>query len=270
MPTASCLRRIVVGVDGSSGADVALDWSRRVVGVDGTLHVVHVVVDDEPVPEHDDDVLVVRAPTVVTGIAHLAEQVGADAVVVGHHPRPRFGPRVVGHVTARLLDESPRPVIVVPEHAPPSDDAPIVVGVGVADPTRAALRWGMVMARDTGRGLSLVHALAARSMFRPDGLLDLVAWYLDSSVLTSWREEDVAELAAEVRDETDGPAGYEIDVRHDRVGHRLVEAGEGAGILVIGRHDPVFDVEQAMAAYLHHALTHAPCPVALIPASWIA
>jgi hypothetical protein len=57
-------------------------------------------------------------------------------------------------------------------------------------------------------------------------------------------------------------------VRRDRVGHRLVEAGHGAGVLVIGRRDPVFDAEQAMAPYLHHALTHAPCPVALIPASW--
>ena len=38
-----------------------------------------------------------------------------------------------------------------------------------------------------------------------------------------------------------------------------------AVLLVIGRGEPPFLRHRAMAPYLHHALVHAPCPIAVVP-----
>jgi hypothetical protein len=36
-------------------------------------------------------------------------------------------------------------------------------------------------------------------------------------------------------------------------------------LLVIGRSEPPFVGQHVMAPYLHHALAHAPCPIAVVP-----
>jgi nucleotide-binding universal stress UspA family protein len=119
---------------------------------------------------------------------------------------------------------------------------------------------------DAPGGLSLVHAHGPRTVFRPDGVLDVLAYHLDPGVLPSWVEADLLELAEQVRD----AAGVDVDlrlvVRPGRTGPTLVEAGEGAQLLVVGRGEPPFVRRHALAPYLRHALVHASCPVAVVPA----
>ncbi|MDJ0770168.1 MAG: universal stress protein [Ilumatobacter sp.] len=286
--------RLVVGLDGSDESMVALRWAAAALQPGGNLHAVHVVSamgelaadavmgDSVSFRHHredeldrwleplDDDECEVEgrvvegtpAPELLAAAAHLEP----DAIVVGHHPKSRFGPQLVGSVTAELLRETECPVIVVPGTWDPQSaaDAPIVVGVGVGEATHAAIRFGLSMALDTGAGLSLVHALGPRSMFRPDGMLDVLAYYVDPSLLPQWVEEDLWETASEIEASTEHGVEMSLTVERGRIGHKLLQAGEHAQLLVIGRGEPPFR-GRTMAPFLHRALTHATCPIAVVP-----
>lgn len=296
--TGSLLDDVVVGLDGSDESAVALQWAAAALPPSSGLYAVHVmnpadelamdavladsvkerhrreadlaerwlapVRDRDPAPHP-----LVREGTVATELLTVAREVGADAIVVGHHPNIRRGPRLVGHVTGELLKHSEFPVIIVPAawEPHPASTAPVVVGVGVSRGTRAAIRWALTKMDVAVSGLSLVHAFGRRSIFRPDGLLDLLAFHLDPSVLPTWVEEDVTALADRIREEAGlDEVGLSISVAPGRTGPALVEAGRGARLLVIGRGEPPFVRRHAIAPYLRHALVNAPCPIAVIPA----
>jgi nucleotide-binding universal stress UspA family protein len=290
---------LVVGVDGSREAAAAIGWAAAALVPGGRLHAVHVLAPAEelaldavlgdsvtmrhhrereladvwlaPVRDTGVDVRESVVEGAVSGcLLDVAADVGADAVVVGHHGRARVGPQVVGHVTGDLLHHSSLPVVVVPEGWDPESatGVPVAVGVGVAEPTRAAIRWAMKRAGVTGSGLLLVHALGHRSLFRSNGLLDVLAFHLDPTVIPGWVEEDLLALAEEIRAETGESVEMTISVDPGRIGARLVEAGERARLLVIGRGEPPLLRRHVLAPYLHHAIVHAPCPIAVVPTDW--
>jgi nucleotide-binding universal stress UspA family protein len=287
---------LVVGLDGSAESTTALRWAAAALAPDGCLQAVHALaptgelafdaalgdsvalrhqVERElaetwlaPIAGHDVHVRpTVVEDSVATGLIALADEVDADGIVVGHHPEARFGPQVVGHVTADLLRHSDRPVIVVPRDWDPAlaEVLPVAVGVGVSEPTRVAIRWAMSRAGATGSGLLLVHALGHRSLFRTDGLFDVLAYHLDPKVIPEWVEDDLAALALEIQEQTGEQVEMTLSVDPGRIGARLVEAGERARLLVIGRGEPPFLRRRVMAPYLRHAIAHAPCPVAVVP-----
>ena len=286
----------VVGLDGSESSRAALRWAVAQVGPEGRVHAAHVVpVDDRPLlggpdpapamaepgrelcerwiadagpgPDAARVEPVVRAGDVADELVQIARDAGADAIVVGHHAQARFGPRVVGHVTASLLHVSERPVVVVPVDWTPdrTDGRAVAVGVGVAG-TEAALHWALAQDDAIRAGLLLAHAYGPRSMFRPDGWLDVLAYYLDPTVLPDWVEQDMLELADRLRDEVGVEVEVSVSVESGRAGARLVEAGSDASMLVVGRGEPPFVRSQALAPYLRHAIVHAPCPVVVVPA----
>lgn len=296
MGTRPTLREIVVGVDGSEASDAALRWAADHVAPGGRVHAVHVVgyvdelaVDaalgdsvamrhrrdrelaartDETLAGLDRDVewgTEVREGAVAATLTDVGRQRDADAIAVGHHPSPRFGARVVGHVTADLIAHSDRPTIVVP--AAWRDDvggSPVVVGVGVTAATRAALRWGLDRAADEQTGIVLVHALGPRSLFRPDGALDVLGYYLDPAVVTRWVEEDVEEVAQQISAEAGADVEMTISIAPGRIGRRLLDAGDRARLLVVGLGGAPFR-RHAMARSLRTVVAGAVCPVAIVP-----
>ncbi len=289
---------VVVGLDGSTESSAALCFAVAVLPERTRLHAVHVI---RPVEELARDAVLsdsVRdrhrreadladcwlAPARESGLdvrprvsegaiadtlMAVADEVGADAIVVGHHARAHVGPGLVGAVTGDLLHHAERPVIMVPDSWR-ADDArshPVVVGVGVARGTRAAIRWALGHTDVGTVGLSLVHALGPRSVFRPDGLLDVIAYHIDPSVLSEWIENDLTELAEEVREESGADdVSMSVTVSRGRTGQVLVEAGRTASLLVIGRGEPAFVRRHTIAPFLRHAIVDAPCPIAVIPA----
>ena len=88
--------RIVLGLDGSPGADAAAQWCApiRDVGVSCDAR----LVDGEP------------APTIM----ELADEVGATLVVVGRRGRGGLAELVLGSVPRRLTHHCEHPVLVVP------------------------------------------------------------------------------------------------------------------------------------------------------------
>ena len=91
----------------------------------------------------------------------------------------------------------------------------------------------------------------------------MMAYYLDRQIVQRWAIEDLAELAADIA----APAGITLHAPSGAPGPRLVAAASGAAVLVIGRHEGSPLHTPAMVGMLHHALTHALCPVVVVPAT---
>jgi nucleotide-binding universal stress UspA family protein len=270
---------LVVGLDGSSASAAALRWAVDQIVPGRHVHAACVAAPGEaPIDESwIADALggasaaalevVFREGSVADELSALADEVGADAIVVGHHSHPRHGPGVVGQVTAKLLHRADRPLVVVPREWDPATtgDRPVAVGVGVSRGTEAALCWALQRPDLASRGLLLVHAYGPRSLFRPEGWLDVLAYHLDPQVLSTWVEQELLELAGQLQAEFGTDAEVSVSVRPGRAGARLVEAGASASLLVIGRSEPAFVRAHVLASYLRHAIVHAPCPVVVVP-----
>lgn len=278
------MRTLVVGVDGGASSLHALDWAVEAAGPDGVLRVV-TATDAASGPE--DRALVesvtgrladlgarvgeLSASTVegdaADALAASADQLHADAIVVGAHVPPRAMPKRIGRTIRALVEPLRRPLVVVPTPAVVgrSGDAPVIVGVGHSDATEAAVCWAARWADDEGVPLGLVRATVEAPTFGLDGLLEVLAYYIDPSQRAVWTQEDLADFAALAQE----VAGGDLEIATMAVGERpssaLVESSRGASLLVIGRHESTVLGEGHTARLLQHALTHATCPVVVVP-----
>ena len=288
------MRHLIVGVDGSAESLAALSWAASVVGAHGTVHAVHVVEGDDT-PYHRSEAadrleawvatLPNRTSPNVTatnltrtvaggGVAKALVEVasaapGQRAIVVGPHGQSTTLPRRLGSVTAELLRTASCPVIVVREPAdgPLPPGGTIVVAAGQDDATRAALSWAAQVAQERSMAMSLIDASGHRPVFTAEGLIDLLADYIDAGAIRKWAEEDLASLAAEVRRTTGPELQVTWSAPSGAPGPRLVRAASSAALLVVGSaHDGPLS-RRFTVPTLHHVLTHAPCPVAVVPAS---
>jgi len=237
----------VVGIDDAPAARAALGWATEVAREVRDVHV------------DDGDVAL--------GLERAADECDADLVVVGMHEQRRRILRGLGPVVGSLLERTTRPLAVVGEsHTDLEGDGAVVVGVGHGPATQAALRWAADWARARALPLELVRAVPQRPVFRPDGLLDLMAFYIDPTMATEWAAEDLAAFA----DEVDAATGAEVSVGWSvpagSPGAVLVEATDRAQLLVVGLHDRPGRADHDVPAWCRHVLLHAPCPVVFVPA----
>jgi nucleotide-binding universal stress UspA family protein len=180
-------RRVLVGVDRSLGARVAVEHAARRIGAGGTLIVANVVpaLSDalsRAVTEGDDerravaqelverlagDAGVATETRVVDGrpaeaLADLARETGAEEIVVGSRGMGRFA-AALGSVSHALLAHADRPVVVVPQAAAdhPRDGhehgrCTVVVGYDGSAAARVALDYAGERACHGGR-IVVVH-----------------------------------------------------------------------------------------------------------------
>ncbi|HET6549089.1 MAG TPA: universal stress protein [Solirubrobacter sp.] len=181
-------RRVVVGVDRSLSARLALEHAARRIGAGGTLIVASAVppltdaisraVNDleherraatqELVERLAGDAGVNTEARVVDGapaeaLAELARETEADEIVVGSRGMGRFA-AALGSVSHALLAHADRPVVVVPQAAAdhPRDGhehggCTVVVGYDGSPPARAALHYARERSCNGGR-IVAVHA----------------------------------------------------------------------------------------------------------------
>lgn len=185
----SSARRIVVAVDNSRNARLALEHATRRAGTDGQLIVAHVM---HSVPDVVAKAMLIgdeyreiahqlvnqmvgayakgAEPVVLEGppaerIAELARERDAEEIVVGSRGLGRFS-AALGSVSHALLQQADRPVVVVPAAAAdhPRDGRPhgtciVVVGYDDSEPARAALTYAARRSCEGGR-IVAVHAFA--------------------------------------------------------------------------------------------------------------
>ncbi|GAA0516942.1 universal stress protein [Saccharopolyspora thermophila] len=133
----------------------------------------------------------------------------------------------------------------------------IVVGVDGSPGSRAALRWALRYAEQSG---SQVTALIAC------GLPPLIDMVLPAT------EDDVAAQAArelrETVDETTALLGTRIPVEcrvaRDHATRALLEAAQDADLLVVGHRGHGGFVEALLGSVSQHCVHHAPCTVVVV------
>ena len=151
------------------------------------------------------------------------------------------------------------PVAVVPEGWTPDDRRNgVVVGVDVPSRSHAILRQALTEARARRGPLRVLHTWWSPGYFDD---LDM-----DREVSRSWADETAAEIQAvvdELRDGTDD-VPVEIETHHGRPAQVLVDASRSAGLVVVGRHDPLVPAGSHLGPVARAVLRSAECPVLLV------
>ena len=186
------LDRIVVGADLADPSRVALEWVARELAPESALLVVHALRTaprgfleppaSKPSPAVADTARAFVAATLArlvaeigrpetrieiregdpaTVIATIAEEWGADLIVVGPHGGELVPERGVGTTAERLVRTSPIPVLVARgmRGGPPRR---LLVPLDDVDLTPAVLNWAGAIAVRTGATVELAHVLDHR------------------------------------------------------------------------------------------------------------
>ncbi len=292
------MRNLIVGVDGTEASLQALAWAAETVGNTGRLHAVVSVnpwtenlvdkITRDPVGYRDaiESALVeqwtsdagfavgelvtsLSSEAMAPALDGAAQADHADAIVVGAHRGIAVAGGMVkriGHSTNALLRSTKHPVVVVPDGvAVGLDDGNVVVGIGHGDATRSAVRWAAHLARHRRVRIELLHAVGDAPVFQADGPLDLARYEVGAVDQSSWEVGRIGHFA-ELMQALSGP---DLDMRISTppglAALRLDEASDRSALLVLGRHRSMFDRGHHTAQPLRHALTHARCPVVVIP-----
>jgi hypothetical protein len=140
-----------------------------------------------------------------------------------------------------------------------------VVGVGHGDATRSAVRWAAHLARTRRITIELLHATGDAPIFQAEGLLDLARYEFGGADQAAWETGHVEHFAQLMQALTGPELDMAISTPPGLAALRLDDASERSSLLVIGRHRSKLDGGHHTAQPLRHALTHARCPIAVIP-----
>lgn len=281
MSSESVVRSAVVGMDGSAASRAALEWACDSLGRAGVVHAIHVRPDDvTTTPRTDLEGWVAASstgdasirPVVLVGdpserLLQAADEFGADLLAVGSHGQSDPLPQRLGHVARRLLRHTRAPIAIVGDDVSTSATNTVVAGVGHGAATRAALRWATTFAVDHHTGLKLIRAVPDRPLFRSDGLLDVMAWYIDRDMATGWALEDLEAAADAIERSTDDGLTISWSAPSGSPGSVLADTSVGASLLVVGLHEDDHEsaTDHDIPRWLHRVITHAPCPVVVVP-----
>ena len=294
MDTFTSPERIVVGVDGSSAAAHAAAWAAQVAARRGAgLHLLHAlnltgassVLSRLPYEEYRQN-QTKQAEALLDELRAnlLREQPGlwisteisaeeptetlvaatrqAALTVVGTRGHGGFPGLSLGSVGLRLAAHCHGPVVLVPagdgdENAvPDASRAQIVLGVAAREPAEV-IGFAFDLARELGTSVRAVHAWQPIPPYNgyyyiePSVLATAARELLNDALLTARRDYATVECTTSAVCATPAAA--------------LVDTARGARLLVLGAHRRHLPLSIGVGSVLHALLTHAPCPVAVVP-----
>ena len=279
-------RPVVVGV-GTTEVDSALEYAaEEAVRAGCGLHLVHAVhlMPTGPrgtlVPQKDLDLwgretlehavktaegLVAGAVPVTHELCHgtpvevLTEAAGNARTVVLEHRHLSKVARVVNRTVAGGVAAHVRvPVVAVPSGWTRSVGTPVVVaGVDVPERSDEVLAAAVAESRARSATLTVVHSWAMPVHF--DGVPPEPAEH------ARWTDRSKAEVRAALDRLGDESVAIdaEVVVHPGRAVEAILEAAEGADLLVIGRHDPLVPYGSHIGPVARAVLREATCPVLL-------
>ncbi|WIV56409.1 universal stress protein [Amycolatopsis nalaikhensis] len=289
-------RWVMAGYDGSEQARSAVDWAAREAGSRGcALAVVNVVHWPIPgprlVPGTDEATQELTARTQAEALlADLADELGeswpeltvrtsvesgrtaetlaglarqAELLVIGEAGQGGLPRVVLGSTAAEVLHTCERPVVVVRPAGSPDGTGPVVVGVDGSDISSAAVAFACDFADRHRRELVAVHAWTDLPMhaMEPTG-----GWAEDWQDIRRRGQELLAEsLADHARRHPDVVVRRTISL--DRPARALLDAADGAALLVVGSHGRGTLGRLLLGSVSHAMIYHAPCPVAVVHAT---
>lgn len=267
MSTAASSLPIVVGVDGSSAARVAVDWAARDAAMRGAaLKLVNVLIPpavmafpEVPMPSGylqwqeeagrkllDEAAETVRAAVADFPGAHvevttdmvagpavptLADlSTSAQMVVVGCRGGGALARGLLGSVSTGLAHHAHCPVAIIHDEdplMPHPSKAPVVVGVDGSPASEQALAIALDEASMRGVDLVAVHAWSDTGVFEFPGA--------DWSALQAAGEETLGERLAGCQERYPDVLIRRVVVA-DKAAHQLIEQAESAQLLVVGSH----------------------------------
>ncbi|MFD5189092.1 universal stress protein [Streptomyces sp. NPDC058357] len=285
---------VVVGMDGSESSLRALDWAAAEAARSRLpLRIVHAslwehyeglrppVDPEHPVEQVLAERLVDSARDRVRGLrpevdvvadvqpedpvaALVRESHEAAVVVLGSRGRGRIAGMLLGSVGLALAGRSHCPVVVIPARPPrtPAEPGRVVLGIGdAAGPAPAAV---FALAQAASRHGELIAVRAWRS---PAHML-LNRPPLPGSAASAHRREAEEHLGT-VLDALTGQDGSATVVHRSVTqgpAHQvLIEAAEGAELLVVGARRSSGWHGLQLGPVDHAVLHYAPCPVAVVP-----
>lgn len=277
------MKRIVVGVDGSTTAAAALRWAVAEADLHGAVVVAvlawdylnqhHAEGEDRFDPSYGSDKALETLHATLQAVGPsrpVEEQVildrparalleagrGADLLVVGARGLGGFKGLLLGSVSERVLEQAPCLVAVVREHALASTFGAVAVGIDASDTARKALHWAASEARARSVLLHVVHAWQVPSLPPlTSGRVANSSEDVARRVLeTALHDPVVADLRVEGHLSSSGPAQAVLELTDDAA--LIVVGSRGLGRL--GRA-----VLGSTSRQLAH---HASCPLVIVPA----
>jgi nucleotide-binding universal stress UspA family protein len=282
---------IVVGVDGSSGSEHALQWA-----VDDA-HVRHLDVDvvhawSQPVSVYPadlyaepdahrvagarllahalatvDDADADAGPRVASRLVHedaasalLEAAVDAELLVVGTRGRGGFTGLLLGSVSRTCLHLAPVPLVVVPPTWSRRGTRRIVVGVDGSEPSREALGWAVAEAAAHGAGLQVVNVYDLAPLIAPLG----APMPPETEVAGTSSQALLEEMTEGVAD----GSGVEIDLvpANGPTSRTLLDAARDADLLVVGSRGLGGLRRLLVGSVSQQCVYHSTCPVAVVHA----
>jgi nucleotide-binding universal stress UspA family protein len=136
----------------------------------------------------------------------------------------------------------------------------IVVGVDGSPSSRKALSWAAAEAADHGANLTVINVWE-HTLLPPAGSVSVSEHYVpDPSQRTA---EDLVQVIKEELGE-DPPVLVQPQVKQGRPAKVLIEASDGADLLVVGERGHGGFVGLVLGSVSQHVAAYAKCPVAVV------
>jgi nucleotide-binding universal stress UspA family protein len=288
--TSAPRKAVVVGVDGSPTSDLALDWAREEATRKGLpLHIIHAFSFGYPMTS-------IGFGYAIEGLSDLADGVRNDAISRVHRANPELvvtweqpaiGPAgalveasetadtlvvgargmsavrgvLLGSVSVQVAAHARCPVVVVRERpAPPSENAPVVVGVDGSASSTNAISYAFEQASSRDVGLTVVHAWWLDHL---EGASAAAIWTVDWQAFAQEERALVAESLAGWQEKYPDVAVRRHSVRGLPV-EALARQSENACLVVVGTRGRGGFGGLLLGSVSQGVMHRTQCPVAIV------